>query len=444
MYIYIYIKMKTLEEIIIGVYKIINTITGKYYIGYAKNIYKRFREHRNTLKNGYHQNIILQRSYNKYTLEAFNFEILHQYDNIEDAKNKELEYLQNLEIRESLYNMHYNSSGGDILSNHPDKQKIRKKILDTQKITLSKIPKDKKIEKWAKNGDKNGMFGKTHTEEVKQILSLKGKAQTGQKNGMFNKTHTEESKKKMSEINKTRTGNKNSFYGKTHSQKTRQAISESKKDKPNNSAIKITIDNINYNSLADASEKLNINISTISWRIKSKNKKFENYKYTDEDNIKLALSTKILIDNIEYNSVREAIKKLNFTNGYITRRLNSVDKEDSEWKILDKPRDKRKQTGRRVMIHNVIYDSVKEASVKLNIVEAILTKRLNSKVPIPLTPKKTVSINNVIYESVTDASKQLDTNINVIISHLKSDNEKWKNYNYLPIEYIDLAKYKYL
>lgn len=70
------------------VYKITNTITGKYYIGYAKDIYKRFKEHRNTLKNGNHQNIILQRSYNKYTLDSFTFEILHQFDNVENAKIK--------------------------------------------------------------------------------------------------------------------------------------------------------------------------------------------------------------------------------------------------------------------------------------------------------------------------------------------------------------------
>ena len=96
------------------------------------------------------------------------------------------------------------------------------------------------------------------------------------------------------------------------------------------------------------------------------------------------------------------------------------------------------------MINDIVYNSVKEASEKLNIIESTLTKRLNSKVPIPVTPKKSVSIDNVIYESVSDASKQLNTNINILISHLKSDNEKWKNYYYLPIEYIDLTKYKYL
>ena len=443
--------MKILE-IIIGVYKIINIITGKYYIGYAKDIYKRFKKHRNTLKNGNHLNIMLQRSYNKYTLEAFNFEILHQYDNIEDAKNKELEYLENLEIRPLLYNLNYNNSGGDILSNHPDREDIIKRITNTINNNYSKMTDQEKKEKHGQQGQKNGMFGKTHEEARKNI---------SQKNKGISKNlgikRSDETKKKISNFAKTRTGSKNPFYGKGKSSienpnfgkkisdEAKKNISEKNKGKKHiETSKKITIDDINYNSLSEASEKLKIPIPTISWRIKSKTKKFENYKYTDEESIKLPLSTKISINNVEYNSVEEASKKLNVTNGYISRRLNSVDEEDNEWQILDKKRDKRKQTGRKVMINDIVYNSVKEASEKLNIIESTLTKRLNSKVPIPVTPKKSVSIDNVIYESVSDASKQLNTNINILISHLKSDNEKWKNYYYLPIEYIDLTKYKYL
>lgn len=222
-------------------------------------------------------------------------------------------------------------------------------------------------------------------------------------------------------------------------------MSELQKGKSNIfSAKKITIDNINYNSLSEASQKLKISLPTISWRVRSKNPKFNNYKYTNEESIKLPLSTKICINNIKYNSIKEACKKLKFTNGYISRRLLSTDNEDSEWIILKEKRDKRKQIGKKVMINDITYDSVKEASEKLNIIESILTKRLNSKVPIPVTPKKSVSINNIVYESVSEASKKLNVNINMLIKHLKSDNEKWKDYYYLPIKYIDLTKYKYL
>jgi hypothetical protein len=33
--------------------------------------------------------------------------------------------------------------------------------------------------------------------------------------------------------------------------------------------------------MTEAANKLNIPVSTVSWRIRSKNKKFNNYKYTE-------------------------------------------------------------------------------------------------------------------------------------------------------------------
>lgn len=43
----------------------------------------------------------------------------------------------------------------------------------------------------------------------------------------------------------------------------------------------ISIDNIIYQSLKEASEKLNLNKATILWRLKSNNEKFNNYVYVD-------------------------------------------------------------------------------------------------------------------------------------------------------------------
>lgn len=217
----------TFDEDIIGVYKITNTITGKYYIGYTKHINKRFDEHRNMLKNGNHINIILQRSYNKYTLEAFTFEILHTFDNIEDAKNKELEYLGNLEIRQLLYNIHYNNSGGDTLSNHPDREDIIKRITNTLNDNYSKMTTQEKKDKHGQYGEKNGMFGKTHTEEARKNISEKNKGIS--KNLGFK--HSDEMKNKLSKIGKTRTGDKNPFYGKKLSDDTKKQMSESRKGK---------------------------------------------------------------------------------------------------------------------------------------------------------------------------------------------------------------------
>lgn len=420
--------MKSQQEIVIGVYKIVNKITGKTYYGYSKDIYERFKKHKTDLKNNNHQNIILQRSYNKYSLESFEFIILHTYDNIEDAQKKELEYLENLELRPMLYNINYTNSGGDIISTHPDRDNIIQRITESVRERYSKMTSEEKKEKHGLPGKKNGMFGKTHTEEVKQKLR--------------NRIVTEETRDKMSDFQKTRTCEKNSFYGKKVSEENKEKIRISNKVRKNNieTSKQITIDNINYKSLSEASEKIKINISTISWRVKSK--KFENYKYTNEENNPNPISTKISVNNIEYNTITEASEQLNFTSSYITRRIRSNDEEDSEWIILDKPRDKRIQVGKKVIIYDVVYNTIREASEKLNILESVLIKRLNSTEPIPVTTKKKVSVDNIIYESVTEASKSLNININGLIKHLKS--EKWKDRFYLPIEYIDLSKYKYI
>jgi Zn-dependent peptidase ImmA (M78 family) len=94
------------------------------------------------------------------------------------------------------------------------------------------------------------------------------------------------------------------------------------------------------------------------------------------------------------------------------------------------------------MINDIIYDSIKEASERLNISEQIIAKRLNSKEPIPVTSKKRINIDGNIYDSITEASRKLNININTIVRRLRNNN--FKNYTYLPIEYIDLSKYKYV
>ena len=50
------------------------------------------------------------------------------------------------------------------------------------------------------SGSNNGMYGKKHTEESKQKMSINSKGKNiGEKNGMYGKHHTEESRKKNSE-----------------------------------------------------------------------------------------------------------------------------------------------------------------------------------------------------------------------------------------------------
>ena len=272
--------MDKTKQLIIGVYKISNIVSGRYYIGYSTNINKRFTVHRSKLKQNCHDNIFLQRAYNLDGEDKFNYEIIHICNSEEEAKTIELQYLNDLSIRDKIYNLNYNNSGGDLLTNHPDKDKIREKIVNSCKETLSNMTPEERKEKYGKLGEKNGMYGKTHTEEARKIFSDVHKGNTYCKG----KKASEETKQKMSENAKLKIGEKNPFYGKHHSEETIQKIKEKSKGRLPPNIIKVSIDNITYTSITEAARQLNMPVPTVLWRLKSKNPKFNNYKYVDETN----------------------------------------------------------------------------------------------------------------------------------------------------------------
>jgi hypothetical protein len=67
----------------------------------------------------------------------------------------------------------------------------------------------------ATTGEKNPMYGKTHTDEVKKILSNIGKTKVGKLNNFYGKTHTDETRELIRQYAKTRTGEKNPMYGRS-------------------------------------------------------------------------------------------------------------------------------------------------------------------------------------------------------------------------------------
>lgn len=71
---------KSLDMEISGIYKITNKLNGKFYIGSASNIKRRWRQHRFDLIHNTHDNIHLQRSWNKYGQEEFLFELVEECD----------------------------------------------------------------------------------------------------------------------------------------------------------------------------------------------------------------------------------------------------------------------------------------------------------------------------------------------------------------------------
>ena len=72
-------------------------------------------------------------------------------------------------------------------------------------------------------------------------------------------------------------GENNPFFGKQHSEETKKKLSEIRKGKKPTNMKQVIIDDIIYESLAEASRQIGIPSPTILWRINSKNKKYEKY-----------------------------------------------------------------------------------------------------------------------------------------------------------------------
>lgn len=240
-----------------GIYRIRNLINNKCYYGSAKNIKRRWCKHKSQLKYNRHENIILQRAWNKYGDENFIFEI------VEKCKEDELLIIEQkyLDLNPE-YNIGQKSSGGDNLSNHPNKEKIILERKNKIRMNINSMSDDEKRKIWSRPKEINGMWkggvsinyckcGKEIAPE--NNYCIKCLPRDGENNPFYNKNHTEETKRIIS---KSKIGK---YYGTQN--------------------IKFTIDKIEYKSLGDASKQLGIPIPTISWRLKSKNKKFEKYKY---------------------------------------------------------------------------------------------------------------------------------------------------------------------
>ena len=79
-----------------GIYRIINIINGRYYIGSSNNVLRRFSEHKRDLQKNKHYNYILQKSWNKHGENSFLFEIIEIVENIKELTIREQFYLDKI------------------------------------------------------------------------------------------------------------------------------------------------------------------------------------------------------------------------------------------------------------------------------------------------------------------------------------------------------------
>jgi len=237
------------------IYKITNLINQKIYIGKTtRGLDVRMNEHINRADKNHC--MLISRAIAKYGEKHFKIEELDR--NIDKSKLNELEkYWINFYNSNNIahgYNLTTGGDGGDIIGSLPNKLEIYERRADSNR-------------------------GKVRSEECRQRISdaspNRGKKMSCEQKEKLRqhnlgKVHSEETKKKISI----------SCLGRKTSEVTKAKISKATLGKPHPKTRKhIIIDNIVYDSLTEASEKLNIITSVIHYRLNTTSKKFNNYKY---------------------------------------------------------------------------------------------------------------------------------------------------------------------
>lgn len=136
------------------IYKFENKINGKIYIGQSRCVDRRYKEHVET-KNPIYE---LDRAIKKYGIEKFDYTILESFNTTDlDEVNKWMDEREEYYIK--FYNC-LNPNGYNLLSNryHPEFSELTRKRISTSCL-----------------GNKNGFYGKKHSEETRKRMSESAK-----------------------------------------------------------------------------------------------------------------------------------------------------------------------------------------------------------------------------------------------------------------------------
>lgn len=151
------------------IYKIVNKINNKIYVGQTKNFQKRKREHFRLLRNNIHSNPHLQRSYNKYGCENFDFKLLKKCSK-KNLNFFEGDYIKKLNLTNPQKG--YNILKGGVSSPFEGKTHKKESKLKTRNSLLKKnylgfvggVYKEKNISPWKRVWwARINFFGKQHS-----------------------------------------------------------------------------------------------------------------------------------------------------------------------------------------------------------------------------------------------------------------------------------------
>lgn len=168
-----------------GIYKITNTITGKIYVGSAKNFAQRWGMHLFQLRRGRHHSTLLQRSFDKHGEAAFTFTRLLECEKC-DLILHEQQSLETLKPYDPAIGYNICKIAGSSAG-----RKMTEKALALQRVRME---------------GNTYTLGFKHSEESKAKMS---EQRIGNKNAVGNqiwlgRKHTEETKARLSEVARNR------------------------------------------------------------------------------------------------------------------------------------------------------------------------------------------------------------------------------------------------
>jgi group I intron endonuclease len=338
-----------------GIYKITNTINGKYYIGSSNNIKTRIRKHFELLKRNKHHSIHFQNAYNKYGRNSFVDEML-ELCNEDNLLPLEQRYLDSIIDWQKTYNMSKIASGNNYdISMHPNQIQIRKKmsIGNTGKHTKPFYINDIRYETLKDAANEFNIDIKSISYRIKNWDYKNYYYENNPKIGEYDKNiHTKYWYKPKIE--------KKKYYcdcGQEIGKDGKYCIECIKRRRKNKiyDDNPVIINGVEFNNPKEASRILKIEYCTLLWRINSNTLTFKDYCYKhkpknienlisiDDINKKISEKNKgnkssknpkpFTIDGVKYLSLTDASKKINIRNQLIWDRLRS--KNFTNYKYLD-------------------------------------------------------------------------------------------------------------
>lgn len=193
----------------ISIYKIINNMNEKIYIGKTKySLQRRLRQHfYYAIKKK--RNLKISNAIRKYGKNNFKIVLLAECIDNKDANKCETGFIHYYDSYHNGYNMTLGGDGGDNFSNHPRKEEYRRKISIASKRTNNNPEIRKKLIE-ASTGENNAMYGRSiydvwvekyGNEKAQKLMKKYKKSMSKKMNG---RVMSAQHRKRLGEHNKIR------------------------------------------------------------------------------------------------------------------------------------------------------------------------------------------------------------------------------------------------